>query len=89
MRFELTRAEPNRLPTGTVVRLAGDRLNHSAILSVDIHCGAACAHYLHERFVTLIRIVLLRRSLLRRANTGTAFLGALLFCNGLFGKHCD
>lgn len=89
MRFELTRAEPNRLPTGTVVRLAGDRLNHSAILSVDILRGAACAHYLHERVVTLIRIVLLPRSLLRGANTGAAFLGALLFCNGLFGKHCD
>ena len=84
MRFELTRAEPNRLPTGTVVRLAGDRLNHSAILSVDILCGVTCAHYLHERVVTLVRILLPPRSLLRGANTGAAFLGALLFCNGLF-----
>lgn len=33
MRFELTRAEPNRLPAVSAVRVAGDRLNHSAILS--------------------------------------------------------
>ena len=89
MRFELTRAEPNRLPTGTVVRLAGDRLNHSAILSVDMLSGLSCAHYLHERVVTLIRLVFLSLRLLRGSNTGTAFFGALLFCNGLFGKHCD
>ena len=89
MRFELTRAEPNRLPTGTVVRLAGDRLNHSAILSATVLDIDTCAHYLHERVVTLIRLVCLSLRLLRGANTGTAFFGALLFCNGLFGKHCD
>lgn len=35
MRFELTRAEPNGLPTSPVVQIAGHRLNHSAILSIS------------------------------------------------------
>lgn len=84
MRFELTRAEPNRLPTDPVVLIAGDRLNHSAILSTLPTSPWPCVRYLHERVVTLVHPILVLLGLLCRANTGAALLGTLLFCNSFF-----
>lgn len=94
VRFELTRAEPNSLPTLPVVHIAGHRLNRSAILSTtsvrkeNFASLEPLLHTLHERVITIFgKLIVVLTGRFSCLESVSPLFFSRGFRNGLFRVH--